>query len=60
MEQETLQQRADHGDPIALDQLAREEAQLTPIRSQGLEPAHLPHGAGATEPGKGGLIDVYD
>lgn len=56
-EEETPEQRAAAGDPIAIAEVAQQEHRLTPVRSQALQPAHAP---GAHEPGKGALIDVYD
>ena len=57
---ETDQQLADDGDPLAIDRVSQDQDRLTPVSAQHLQPAHVSHAAGATEPGKGALIDVYD
>jgi hypothetical protein len=59
-ESQTIEQRANDGDPIALAQLAEDEKRLIPIDSQQLLPPPLEHPTGAHEPGKGILIDIYD
>ncbi len=59
-EQETDEQLAAGGDRLAIDKLEQAYARLTPTSSQHLEPAVVHHAAGAVEPGKGELIDVYD
>jgi hypothetical protein len=64
-EGETPEQLAAAGDPLAIVHLEQAAAAITPVRSQGLEPAHhaavpADHAPGAHEPGKGDLIDVYD
>jgi len=59
-ESETLEQRANDGDPAALTQLAEAEKQLIPIDSQQLLPPSIEPASPAHEPGKGILIDVYD
>jgi hypothetical protein len=59
-ETQTTEQRANDGDPIALAQLAEDEKNLIPIDSQQLLPPPLEHPTGATEPGKGNIIDIYD
>ena len=60
---ETVEQRAADGDPIALLQVAREEAAHTPIQSQQLQTPHTEHHPGdhgVHEEGKGDAIDIYD
>ena len=58
-ESETLEQRANDGDPIALSLLAQDAKLLVPIDSQQLLPPPLEH-SGAYEAGKGILVDIYN
>ena len=57
VEAETPEQLAAGGDPLAIAHLESTADRLTPTTAAGLLP---PHAAGAHEPGKGDLIDVYD
>jgi hypothetical protein len=59
VESETLEQRAENGDLIALEQLASDEKQMIPAASQQLLPAQ-PQQSPAHEAGKGDIIDIYD
>ena len=59
-EQETTEQLAKDGDPLAQVQLTNEEQRLIPIDEQHILPANLAHEPGAHEAGKGDLIDIYD
>ena len=57
---ETVEELADDGDALASDQLAKEHRDQVPIDAQRLQPSSVHHAPGAHEPGKGGLIDIYD
>ena len=58
---ETPDERAVHGDPIALAHVSAEAQRQTPVTADKVEPAApLPHPATSHEPGKGTRIDVYD
>jgi hypothetical protein len=48
---ETLQQLADQGDPIAIAELKQQEEQQNPTTT--------PHATGPAEPGKGENVDTY-
>ena len=59
-EAKTVEQLAEEGDPLAVNQVAQEDKELIPITSQHLLAPHLEHLPGAHEDGKGELIDIYD
>jgi hypothetical protein len=56
---ESVEERANDGDPAALTQLAENEKQAIPIDSQQLQPPAIEPEPAGHAPGKGILIDVY-
>jgi hypothetical protein len=60
VEAESIEQRANDGDLMALEQLAQEEAQITPVDSQQLLPLQPVQSPPVHEAGKGDIIDIYD
>jgi hypothetical protein len=60
IESETLEQRASDGDLMAIEELANDEKNSTPIDSEQVLPSHSQSSSPAHEAGKGDIIDIYD